>query len=201
MLDESEGLGTGGTFFLFTWFSVQCLLFVLFLCPETKGLTLEQIDALFLDAEGWRTIARWPEYVEVAGQILQNALFSVINCGKSEAPSKSGTTAMAGRKAGRWSQVGDDDREEDNNDDDEDDNDDDDGSGGRRARTSPRSHSGSGSGSPVVPLQLELQSVSLEDNDTGTDRGGGECSGGEDALALTAGSNPTTTNATSVELV
>lgn len=58
------GLGTGGTIFLFAYFLFQCFVFVLFLVPETKGKSLEQIDKEFITAKSWRDISRWPSYIK-----------------------------------------------------------------------------------------------------------------------------------------
>lgn len=37
----------GGTYFVFAGFLVLAILFVFFLVPETKGLSMESMDALF----------------------------------------------------------------------------------------------------------------------------------------------------------
>ena len=55
-------LGAGGTFLLFAYLSLQCYLFTLFLVPETKGRTLEEIDTMFENAKSWKDISRWPQY-------------------------------------------------------------------------------------------------------------------------------------------
>jgi hypothetical protein len=53
-----SGLGVSGTFFLFAYFLLQAFVFVLFCVPETKGTSLEEIDAMFRRAKGWTDIAK-----------------------------------------------------------------------------------------------------------------------------------------------
>lgn len=50
------GFGTAGTFFFYSGFVLVGGIFVECLCPETKGIGLEEIDLIFAPGNGWRSI-------------------------------------------------------------------------------------------------------------------------------------------------
>ena len=63
MLNGTHGLGVAGTFGLIAVWLLMGLLFVLFFAPETKGLSLEELDQMFVAATGWADISRWRRYI------------------------------------------------------------------------------------------------------------------------------------------
>jgi hypothetical protein len=54
----SATLGTAGTFLFYTGFIFIGALFVHYLCPETMGLGLEQIDSLFVEGTSCFEVGR-----------------------------------------------------------------------------------------------------------------------------------------------
>ena len=63
--DLQTGIGLGGAFVLHAAFSILQVLFAIFCLPETRGLTLEQIQHLFQDVEN---VAVLPVYAVEAGE-------------------------------------------------------------------------------------------------------------------------------------
>ena len=53
-LNTTEMLGRPGVFFLYAVFTFAAFVFAYLLVPETKGLSLEEIEALWLDRPGTR---------------------------------------------------------------------------------------------------------------------------------------------------
>ena len=58
-----SGLGTGGTFFLFAGLLFEAFLFTLFIVPETKGIPLGEIEAMFVAGSTWASISKSSEWV------------------------------------------------------------------------------------------------------------------------------------------
>jgi len=58
-------LNINGVFFLFAGLCCICLVFVYFICPETKGVMLEDIEELFHK----KASAKSPAFVEVKSPV------------------------------------------------------------------------------------------------------------------------------------
>ena len=58
-----SGLGTCGTFFLFAGLLFEAFLFTLFFVPETKGIPLGDIEAMFVKSSTWSSISKSSEWM------------------------------------------------------------------------------------------------------------------------------------------
>jgi hypothetical protein len=68
MVDKQYGYMGTNVFFVWGSTCTACILFAYFLVPETKGLSLEQVDVMLLESTP-RTSARWKPHSTFANQV------------------------------------------------------------------------------------------------------------------------------------